>query len=712
MTSSLVGRTLGAYQITDMLGQGGMATVYKGYRADIDRYVAIKVLPPHPGQNQGFVERFKLEARTIARLQHPHILPLYDYGAENDILYLVMAYIEGGSLAGRIKRGRMELSAVGETLRQIASALDYAHRQGVIHRDIKPDNILLDKEGFALLADFGIVKLVEDASHQLTATGGMVGTPAYMAPEQGTGEPITPAADLYSLGVVVYEMLTGRQPYSADTPMQVVLKHMTEPVPSLRTLDSGFSADVDVVMQRVLAKNPADRYPNATAFAEDFNRAIQGANAATAPTAAAASASITFSPQITPLPPTLPTPTNPQQPQPTVILQQGTNPLLLLGGFAIIAVLLVVVVLLVTRSDSHEQESPATATAAEQQAAPTTPPTAFVAATQLPTFGKVSFSTTSKPGDTLTLQVSNLRPPQAGDVYIAWLKNTESGDALKIGELTLDALGNGVLPPFVDAFGRVLPSLYNAVTITSQEPGGKTAQGGALYQASVPIEVSHLLVQLYTSDPNGIAASALGSTSSSSSDSMGMYSSPVDNSGAPSGLIDSMIAEAEKAQTHAQLAQAAGTIGGLHVHNEHTLNILLGTQTDYNGDTRPENPGFQKGVAPYLTALRERLTQVATAPGSDAALQSSIELVRVCMDNSQERMDQVIGLEQTLLAATDLAAITQQATDVTQIATDLIKGVDANGNGQIEPFEGECGLEQIRDFALLLSGMRVQEAAK
>ena len=160
MTSSLIGRRLGKYEIIELLGQGGMATVYKGYQADIDRFVAIKVLPPHPGQNSSFIDRFRLEARTIAQLQHPHILPMHDYGTEKDILYLVMAYVSGGSLKERIARGPLPLSEVEVLLRQIASAMDYAHRHGVLHRDIKPDNVLIDSEGHALLADFGVAKIL------------------------------------------------------------------------------------------------------------------------------------------------------------------------------------------------------------------------------------------------------------------------------------------------------------------------------------------------------------------------------------------------------------------------------------------------------------------------------------------------------------------------------------------------------------------------
>src|SRR5690606_18262361 len=187
-----------------------MPAVYLGYQESVDRQVAVKILPPHPGLDENFVERFQLEAKTIARLQHPHILPLYDYGTQEDIVYLVMAYADGGTLDDYVVDGPMPLPLVEKFLREIAGALDYAHRRGVIHRDIKPGNILMDGEGHALLADFGIVKLAEGGTN-LTGTG-VVGTPAYMAPEQAQGAPIDARADIYSLGVVVYQMLTGKQP--------------------------------------------------------------------------------------------------------------------------------------------------------------------------------------------------------------------------------------------------------------------------------------------------------------------------------------------------------------------------------------------------------------------------------------------------------------------------------------------------------------------
>jgi len=273
VATSLIGRKLGKYEIVELLGRGGMATVYKAYQQEVDRFVAIKVLPPHPGQDAAFIDRFRLEARTIARLQHPHILPLYDYGDQDDILFLVMAFVSGGSLGERIARGPMPLAEVEIVLRQVASALDYAHRQGVIHRDVKPGNILLDGEGHALLADFGLVRIAE-ADTNLTASGGILGTPAYMSPEQGQGMAVAPSIDVYALGVVVYEMISGKQPYTAETAMQIVIKHITDPIPDIRAAVDGLPASLQDVIERALWKDPEQRYPTATEFARDFTRAI------------------------------------------------------------------------------------------------------------------------------------------------------------------------------------------------------------------------------------------------------------------------------------------------------------------------------------------------------------------------------------------------------------------------------------------------------
>ncbi len=703
--ASLVGRTLGNYQITDLLGQGGMATVYKGYREDIDRYVAVKVLPPHPGLDAQFVDRFKLEARTIARLQHPHILPLYDYGAEDDILYLVMAYVEGGSLADRIERGVLSLREIETLLRQMASALDYAHRQGVIHRDIKPDNILLDKEGHALLADFGIVKLTSGGSGgRLTVTGGLVGTPAYMAPEQGRGEEITSSADIYSLGVVVYEMLTGRQPYSAETPMQVVIKHMNEPIPSVRDRNEALPAALEMVIQRVLAKDQNNRYVSAAEFADDFTRAVHTHESvagmqidfkpAPDPTMAAPQGADTLTPASA-----NPTPTQ------IIVQQQGINPLLLLGGFAIIAVLIVAVVVLLTSDRGAEVSIATTATSVEAEATDraTTQIASAPSATPQPTFGRLSFSTTNVLGDTVTLQVANMRPPASGEIYVAWLTSSANDSALTLGTLTLDALGSGVLPPFVDAAGRTLPTIFNNLTITREQGVTDEPSGPVVYAASVPVELSTALGQIFLTSPDGLGVDQI-----SSSD----YQGPPSSGGPTVGLLYSALAEAKKASQHAGLAQRSSNVGGMRTHAEHTINILLGNTDDLNGDGRGENPGFSIGIPHFLDLMEAQLDAAANAPDSTIRLQSDLELIRVCLVNTRSRIEQIIAIEQAMLEAESIEAVAQQALEATRLANRIINGFDFNGNEQIEPFEEECGLMQIETYGLLTGNLNLFEAAE
>jgi len=268
----MIGKSLGKARIESVIGRGGMAAVYLGYQEDLGRQVAIKVLEHGPDLDGDLVARFKREARTIAGLQHPHILPLHDYGEDAGLLYLIFPYVRGGSLSDALKTGALDHTRIDAILRQVASALDYAHRQGVLHRDIKPNNILIDGEGHAVLADFGIARLMEDATgaEALTHSGGIIGTPAYMSPEQAEGQPLDGRSDLYSLAIVVYELLAGHRPFQAETPVSLLLKQVNEPPPPLPQ-----SAAINLVLQRALAKAPDDRYPTASAFAQAFSQAIQ-----------------------------------------------------------------------------------------------------------------------------------------------------------------------------------------------------------------------------------------------------------------------------------------------------------------------------------------------------------------------------------------------------------------------------------------------------
>ena len=708
MAASLVGQKLGKYDITQLIGHGGMATVYKGHQVDIDRNVAIKVLPPHPGQDAQFVERFRLEARTIARLQHPHILPLYDYGDENGVLYLVMAFIDGGSVSDRIRRGAQNPKEIETLLKQVAGALDYAHRQGVIHRDIKPDNILLDREGHALLADFGIVKLVEGSTSgtgsALTVTGGLVGTPAYMSPEQAQGLPVDGRSDIYSLGVVVFELLTGKQPFTADTPMQVVFKHVNAPIPPVRDLMPSLPAGMNDVMRRVLAKHPAERYATAQAFAEDFSRALRGDPTITPtpggytvalpratgeaqvvqPTTAASTTPYPPGMYQTPYPPgTYPPGYAPPQ---TIITQQGLNPVVVLGGFAIIAVLLVVIVFLVVSQNAPPSNPPPIPTEPAVVREATRAPE--IAPPQ-PTFGKVSFSTGTTLGDTITLQLENVRQPPSGENYVAWLKNTVSGTMLRLGTINVDGLGSGVFS-YTSADGSALPTLYNAVLITHEDGLPDAPSADVVYSGYVPIEVTHTLGEILIGMKN--------------------MDDPIPE-GVPEEMQDSLInaalAEARIGQRHAGLAAGARTVGSMHTHAEHTVNILRGTNDDLDGNGRAENPGRGFGVLYFLNAMWEHLDAAAQVPDSTRMVQSQVELIRICTQNAITWVDQIIALESEMLAADDLEAMRPQMVQSTELAQALIAGTDLNGNQQVDPFEGECGLEQIITYGVYVGNMDI-----
>jgi formylglycine-generating enzyme required for sulfatase activity/serine/threonine protein kinase len=269
----LSGKQLGPYQIVSRLGIGGMATVYKAYQPKMDRYVALKVLLRHFSKHPDFIHRFSQEARLIAKLEHPHILSVYDYGESDSYTYLVMQLVEGGSLSDLLqKHGKLELSKINSIISQTGGALDYAHKEGVIHRDFKPSNVLIDKFDNCLLTDFGIAKMVEATSH-LTQTGGILGTPTYVSPEQGSGKPIDCRSDIYSLGVVLYQMIVGDVPYKADTPMAVIFKHIQDPLPLPRQQVPELPEPVERVILKALAKNPDDRY----ATAADLVNALQSA---------------------------------------------------------------------------------------------------------------------------------------------------------------------------------------------------------------------------------------------------------------------------------------------------------------------------------------------------------------------------------------------------------------------------------------------------
>jgi tetratricopeptide (TPR) repeat protein/predicted Ser/Thr protein kinase len=284
------GENVGQYRIVEKLGQGGMATVFKAYHPALDRYVAIKVLHPAFREDPSFLARFQREARIVARLDHPHIVPIYDFAEHRGHPYLVMRFVQGETLKARLKHGSPAREELQQVMDAVSSALAYAHHQGILHRDIKPSNIILTPDGHTYLTDFGLARMAQVGESTLSRDT-MVGTPQYISPEQARGETQLDArTDVYSLGVVLYELLVGRAPFQADTPYAVIHDHIFTPLPLPRSLNPDLSEGLERVLLKALAKEPSDRYQTVDEMMAAFRAAVQVSPAAALPETIAAPA--------------------------------------------------------------------------------------------------------------------------------------------------------------------------------------------------------------------------------------------------------------------------------------------------------------------------------------------------------------------------------------------------------------------------------------
>jgi serine/threonine-protein kinase len=309
--ANLIGQQLGQYTIRALLGEGGMSTVYRGYQESMQREVAVKIIESQVAQTAEFVARFEREARTVAALSHAHIVKVFDFGRQDKLIYLVMELLNGGSLATRILEGLVPPSEAARYLDQIGSALDHAHKRGVVHRDLKPGNVLLNDDGDAFLTDFGIAKIL-DQTTALTQSNTTMGTPGYMSPELWRGEGVDGRTDIYALGVVIFELLVGTTPYRAATPYSMMHSHLYAEIPSVVALQPTLPPAFDRVMRKVLAKESNDRYQTAGEFAAAFRAAIEGRAPLDLPT----NVGVVVTPVAQPTTPRLPVAVAPAAPEP------------------------------------------------------------------------------------------------------------------------------------------------------------------------------------------------------------------------------------------------------------------------------------------------------------------------------------------------------------------------------------------------------------
>ena len=272
---------IGPYHILEQIGEGGMGAVFKAYHPALDRYVAIKVIHPAFREEQTFIARFQREARVVARLEHPNIVPIYDYAEYKGLVYLVMKFIEGNTLKDRLAQRPLNLYEIFQVVDSVGSALAYAHSQGVLHRDIKPSNVLIGVNDMMYLADFGLARIAHAEASTLSSESAL-GTPHYVSPEQAMGRNnLDKRTDIYSFGVMLYELIVGQAPFSAKTGYAIIHDHIYTPPPLPRTLNPGVSESVEQVLLTALAKDPNDRFENVDQMVLAFKNAWLNANGAT-----------------------------------------------------------------------------------------------------------------------------------------------------------------------------------------------------------------------------------------------------------------------------------------------------------------------------------------------------------------------------------------------------------------------------------------------
>lgn len=702
------GRKVGRVQIKDLIARGGMAEIYLGEHEEYGE-VAVKVMRGLLEHDASQLARFRREAEVIGELQHPNIVRLVDYVVVDETPCLVMEYIPGPSLAAYLKvlherKQRIPIAVVAQILRSVASALDYAHSKGLIHRDIKPANVLLRSASQPItvdnplpldvepvLTDFGLVRLLDSTQH--TTTGSVSGTPAYMSPEQARGEKVDHRTDIYSLGVMLYEMLAGTVPFQSDTTFGMLMKHINETPPPIK----GLSADMYALLERALAKDPALRYESAGALANEFLALFNGQTISPGTLHMAEMARKVAEAGTGPKPPS---------PRPARFrwVRLGIEAALVISlGYLIIR--------FSGPTGILSAFAPATNTP-RPSATPTITPVPLTAtATPIDpnvAVGRARFSYNSSDNDRITFRLNDIPAPTVGRHLEAWLMYDDA-TIRDAGAVLFDA--SGISVQYTDASGANLVDGLKLVEITDEQDGNKITEptGKVVYSSILPPQAREPIRNLIVSDtnvPNQYGA-ALGLYYYS-----GAYvniSINGDKDYKVTSLLD-LYKSGDKAQFNLRIEQLINQIVGNQsdLYKDYNKNGII--ETDLNDSVTFDGYGAlpngkQNGYIQETLAQAKLATE---ASDSTENIRANSAQLQVCTHNMQTRLNQIlqdaIKLTQTTFGPDMEPIITEMDT----LGDALLHGKDTNGNGQIDQAErvaGECGAEGAYDDATFIADL-------
>jgi tRNA A-37 threonylcarbamoyl transferase component Bud32 len=666
------GKTLGKVHIEDLIARGGMAEVYIGTHESFGR-VAVKVMRGLLEKDSDQLARFQREAEVIEDLRHQNIVQMLEYDVADESPYLIMEYIPGPSLAAYLKRlqdkkQRLPIGLVAQILKSMASALDYAHLKGIVHRDIKPANVLLRSQSEIVefdkplpadvepvLTDFGLVRLLDSTMH--TTAGSVSGTPAYMSPEQARGEKVDKRTDIYSLGIMLYEMLAGTVPFQSDTTFGMLMQHINEPPPAIQ----GISKDLQILIDRALAKKPDDRYESAGALADEFIALFNGQ---------------TISPgtlHIVEMARQAAEAEQQGKPQP----ERGRPNWARIGVEITFALVLMFVIFryFITLPGSTAVD-----------------PNAVV--------GRMRFSYGISDNDKIIFSLTRGSPPGENEHFEAWLVH-DDGTFRDVGRLTFDATGAGRLE-FTDQDGKNLLDGLRQIQITREQNDGSASTkpaGEVVYSSVFPpralIHVRNLEVSFTGGSDNASLIAGLFYYS-------GSYIEAAINGDPDYPSYIGMVT-----------AYDNGDEATIRKRNEEVINMIVGSQSDqyldYDKDGQIDTQATGYGSLPngdqagYLQQTALEAQSAAEAPDTTSNIRQQNEYLQICIHNMEGWTNQILPLALKLQATSFGPEMKPTIDELSRLGKALSNGVDANENGTVEPIEGECSALQAYDYGTFMA---------